>query len=221
VFKALQRLITGFTYFTGQLPDDKVVGGRGGSAMDEGLTPEEQHLLLKLARQALEDAVCNEPSKVLDLESLPPNLRKEGTTFVTLTRDGQLRGCIGGLEPYLPLAEDVRTHAVAAAFEDFRFPPLRPEELPEIKIEISRLTMPRVMDYDCQEDLLLRLRPGIDGVVLRDGRRQATFLPQVWEKIRDPELFLDQLCLKMGSPPNLWRLQRVQVFTYEVEKFEE
>jgi AmmeMemoRadiSam system protein A len=188
---------------------------------NERLSDEEKQILLRLAREAIEAAVNRRPLPPLDLNSLPPRLREPGVAFVTLTRRGQLRGCIGALEPYQPLAEDVREHAVAAALEDYRFPPVRPEELPEISIEISRLTPLQPLEYDSPEDLLRKLRPGVDGVVLRDGFRRATFLPQVWEKLPDPARFLDNLCLKMGAPRNLWRQKKLEVFTYQVEEFHE
>lgn len=108
----------------------------------------------------------------------------------------------------------MREHAVAAALEDFRFPPVRPEELSEIRIEVSYLTPLEPVEFDSPEELLSRLRPGVDGVVLRQGWRRATFLPQVWEQIPDPQEFLDHLCLKMGRPPRLlaqWRDRGVGV----------
>jgi AmmeMemoRadiSam system protein A len=115
----------------------------------------------------------------------------------------------------------VREHAIAAALEDYRFPPVRPEEVPRIRIEISRLTAPIPLKYERSEDLLKMLRPGVDGVVLRDGLRRATFLPQVWEKLPDPREFLEHLCLKMGVDASTWRYHKLQVYTYQVEEFHE
>jgi AmmeMemoRadiSam system protein A len=189
--------------------------------MAESLTYEERANLLRLARQALDLGVHSQPLAPLDLESLPPRLREPGATFVTLTRKGALRGCVGALEAYQPLAEDVREHAVSAALQDYRFPPVSPGELPEIEIEISRLTPPEPLDYASPEELLTRIRPGIDGVVLREGMRRATFLPQVWEKLPVPEDFLGQLCLKMGVDASYWRYKKLQVSTYQVEEFHE
>jgi AmmeMemoRadiSam system protein A len=134
---------------------------------------------------------------------------------------GQLRGCIGALEPYQPLAQDVREHAVAAALEDPRFPPVSERELSGIEIEVSRLTRPLPLDYKDASDLLSKLRPHVDGVILRDGLHRATFLPQVWEKIPDPAEFLDNLCYKMGTSPDLWRKKHLDVFTYQAEEFSE
>jgi AmmeMemoRadiSam system protein A len=178
-------------------------------------------MLMALARQALEAAVKGQPLPYLDLEGLPQPLRSTGVAFVTLTIGGELRGCIGGLEASLPLAEDVRQHAAAAAMQDYRFPPVCPEDLPHIKIEISRLTVPQPLNYNCPEDLLSRLRPGIDGVVLVDGMRRATFLPQVWERIPEPGQFLSLLCQKMGASPSLWQRRPLNVLVYQVEEFHE
>lgn len=189
--------------------------------MPTRLTPPEKAELLRLARQALEQAVRGEKFIPLDLSGLPVTLREQGASFVTLTRRGELRGCIGALTAYQPLAEDVREHAAAAALEDYRFPPVCREELAEISIEISRLTPPQPLDYQDGEDLLRRLRPGVDGVVLHDGIRRATFLPQVWEKIPDAGLFLGHLCEKMGAPKDLWRCKKLAVEIYEVEEFHE
>jgi len=185
------------------------------------LSPDERLFLLKLARQALEAGVRGEPAPKLDLQSLPPSLSQPGASFVTLTRGGDLRGCVGALEPYLPLAEDVQEHAIAAALQDYRFPPVQPAELADINIEVSRLTLPQDLDYSSPEDLLARLRPGVDGVTLIDGRRRATFLPQVWEKLPDGQTFLAHLCSKMGGPTDLWRKKKLRVQIYQVEEFHE
>lgn len=190
--------------------------------MNEGeLTHEEKQILLQLAREAIREAVNRHKLVPLALESLPPRLREVGAAFVTLTEFGELRGCIGTLEAYQPLAEDVREHAAAAALEDFRFPPVRPDEIDDLEIEISRLTEPWSLEYDNPLDLLHKLRPGIDGVVLKDEFRRATFLPQVWEKLPQPDQFLDHLCLKMGAQKSAWRVKKLKVLTYQVEEFRE
>ncbi|GAP14069.1 uncharacterized protein, PH0010 family [Longilinea arvoryzae] len=185
------------------------------------LSEDERKLLLRLARESIEAAVNEHPLPALNLEDLPTALRENGASFVTLTEDGELRGCIGALEAYQPLAEDVREHAVAAAQEDFRFYPVRPKEVPHIQIEISRLTPPQPLEYDTPEDLISRLRPGVDGVILRDGLRRATFLPQVWEKLPGPAEFLSHLCAKMGAAENTWRKKHLIVQIYQVEEFHE
>ncbi len=189
--------------------------------MSEPLSPEEKKTLLREARSALEHVVRGEKQPPLNLESLPPRLREEGASFITLTIRGNLRGCIGALEPYQPLAQDVREHAVAAALEDPRFPPVTPDELGKIEIEISRLTVPEPLAYENAEELLAKIRPQVDGVILRDGFRRATFLPQVWEKLPDKAEFLDNLCYKMGATPDTWRRKALEVLTYQVEEFHE
>lgn len=191
--------------------------------MEDKLTLEEQQILLRLARDAIERGVLGEKLSALDESSLPSNLREKGSSFITLTVRGELRGCIGGLEPYQSLAEDVREHALAAALRDPRFPAVREEELSGIQIEVSRLTRPVPLDYKDANDLLSKLRPHVHGVILRDGAtgRRGTFLPQVWEKISDPAEFLNNLCFKMGMSENAWRSRHLEVLTYEVEEFHE
>jgi uncharacterized protein len=183
------------------------------------LSQEEKSILLKLARQSIELAVNQSPLPDLKLEQYSPRLREKGASFVTLTEGGELRGCIGALEPYQPLVQDVCEHAAGAALEDYRFFPVTTDEVPGLEIEISCLTPSQRLSYTEPEELIQRLRPGIDGVVLRDGMRRATFLPQVWEKIPEPEAFLSQLCQKMGAPASLWRRKLLEVFTYQVEEF--
>lgn len=188
---------------------------------EEPLLPEERLLLLQLARQTIKEYLEEGEKHKIDIGSYPERLQKDGASFVTLTKRGELRGCVGALEAYQPLVEDVRDHALAAAFDDYRFIPLHPEELPDIEIEISRLTSPRPVEYTNSEELLLKIRPDIDGVILRDRQRRATFLPQVWEKLPQPEIFLSHLCQKMGCDPDLWRYKKLDVFTYQVEMFHE
>jgi uncharacterized protein len=190
--------------------------------MSNSLTHNEKQTLLKLARESLECAVNGKGLPALAAAQLTPALQAEGASFVTLTVHGNLRGCIGALEPYQPLADDVREHAAAAGLNDYRFPPVTAGELGEIEIEISRLTIPTPLAYANAEDLLGKLRPGVDGVILKDGPfRRATFLPQVWEKIPDAAEFLDNLCYKMGSPPDTWRRKNLEVLVYQVEEFRE
>ena len=189
--------------------------------MEDPLTSKEQTILLHLAREALECCIRGEPGSRLDPSTLTPRLLEEGASFVTLTMDGQSRGCVGALEPYQSLAEDVREHAVAAALEDPRFPAVSERELKQIRIEISRLTRPIPLDYLDAVDLIAKLRPHVDSVILWDGPRRSTFLPQVWEKIPNPVEFLENLCYKMGVDPHLWEKKHLNVYTYQVEEFHE
>ena len=193
---------------------------RTGASADQ-LTGEERNILLRLAREALVRGVLGQALPELKQENLTPRLTEPGATFVTLTIDRELRGCIGSLEPTRPLAEDVRVHAVAAALEDYRFPPVREEEISKISIEISRLTSPVILDYENSEELLNKIRPGVDGIILMQGTRRATFLPQVWKKVPEKEIFLSMLCRKMGMPSDEWQGNSLQVFTYQVEEFHE
>lgn len=189
--------------------------------MQDELTPEERNTLLRLAREAMEHGVRGEQLPALDESVLSAKLREEGASFVTLTVRGELRGCIGALEPYQPLAQDVREHAAAAALEDPRFPPVGERELNGIQIEVSRLTRPVPLDYQDANDLLSKLRPHVDGVIIRDAFHRATFLPQVWEKIPNTAEFLNNLCYKMGVRPDAWRTHHFDVLTYQVEEFHE
>ena len=185
------------------------------------LTKEEKGLLLKLARRSIELTVTGHRLPVLNLAEYSLPLQERGASFVTLTENSELRGCIGALEAYQPLVQDVCEHAADAAMEDPRFQPVRPREVSLLKIEISRLTPQVPLPYERPEDLPRLLRPGIDGVVVRDGMHRATFLPQVWEKVESPAEFLSHLCLKMGAPPNYWQKKVLQVSIYQVEEFEE
>lgn len=185
------------------------------------LSDGERQTLLRIARESIEATVKGENLPPLDLTSLTPSLQESGASFVTLTLRGDLRGCIGTLEAHQPLAVDVREHAIAAALNDPRFPPVNQTELNRIHIEVSRLTAPHELDYSTSADLLAKLRPHVDGVILKHGVRRATFLPQVWEKIPDPAEFLTQLCYKMGERGNAWHDSKLQVFIYHVEEFHE
>jgi AmmeMemoRadiSam system protein A len=189
--------------------------------INDRLTPEEKQTLLELARKSLEAGVRRLPLPTIDLNALSHALRAEGASFVTLTVHGDLRGCIGALEPYQSLAEDVREHAVAAGLEDYRFPQVQENELKKIQIEVSRLTIPKRLEYEDAGDLLSKLHPNTDGVILRDGIQRATFLPQVWEKIPDSASFLANLCYKMGAAPDIWKRKHLEVLIYHVEEFHE
>ncbi len=149
-----------------------------------------------------------------------PELAKPGATFVTLTQNGQLRGCIGSLEASRPLATDVAENAVAAAFRDPRFPPLASDELARTRVEVSLLEASQPMDFIDETDALARLRPGIDGLILTHGHRRSTFLPQVWESLPDPRRFMAQLKLKAGLPVDFWD-EEITLARYGVQKWKE
>ena len=186
------------------------------------LTEEEGKILLGVAREALEAGVCGLPLPTLRGRGFPDRLWEPGAAFVTLrTKDtGRLRGCIGSIIATRPLIEDVQAHAVDAALHDPRFPPVTPPELPNLALEVSYLTPLQPLAYSSPQELLERLRPGVDGVLMREGWRQATFLPQVWHSLPNPIDFLSHLCLKMGSEPGCWQ-RMPEVFTYQVQAFQE
>jgi AmmeMemoRadiSam system protein A len=147
-------------------------------------------------------------------------LAEPGSAFVTLTQAGELRGCIGSLEPRRPLAVDVQYNAVDAALGDPRFPPLRPEELGQTDIEVSVLGEPSPIQFADRAELLGQLRPGVDGLILAARGRRGTFLPQVWEQLPTPELFLSHLVRKAGLPTGYWGGD-VRIWRYTVTAFEE
>lgn len=191
--------------------------------MDNTYTPQEKHLLLSLARETLQRITNGQEPPAVDLSALPPALAEERACFVTLRQrgNGRLRGCTGTLLPRRSLAEEVVAMTIQTAFYDPRFPPVRAYEVPDLQIEISVLTPPQPLDFRDPDELLRKLRPGVDGVTLRLGHRRATFLPQVWESYPDPEEFLSLLSQKMGAAPDAWRDPRIQVETYQAIVFEE
>jgi uncharacterized protein len=182
------------------------------------LTSDDKSELLQLARYAVHMAVNRCPLPELVLENYSTILQAPGASFVTITQAGKLRGCIGAIEAYQPLVQDVCEHALSAALYDYRFSPIHPQDVPLLKIEISRLSPLLPLHYHQPEDLLQLLRPFVDGVVFEDGKRRATFLPQVWEKIDTVGEFLDCLAEKMCVQPDYWRQKKLAVFTYQVEK---
>ena len=150
----------------------------------------------------------------------PEILQKPGACFVTLTRDGALRGCIGSLEACRPLLDDLRSNALAAALRDPRFPPLTAAELPDVDIEVSVLGTPQALVFSSEAEALSRLRPGIDGVILTAGGSRATFLPQVWEQLPDPAEFIGRLKQKAGLPASYWGPD-IRLATYPVRAIHE
>lgn len=146
-------------------------------------------------------------------------LQAPGAVFVTLHTDGELRGCVGSLEPQRPLGTDVDANARASAVQDRRFRPLSAEDLPRTAIEVSVLSPTRQQHATSEGDAAALLRPGVDGVVLRWRDRRGTFLPSVWEVIPEPREFVERLRLKAGIPEDVW--PEVVFETYTVSRFEE
>lgn len=175
---------------------------------------------LTIAREAILSAFENSQIDTNALLRAYPDLAQSYATFVTLTLHGKLRGCIGSLIAHRPLVEDLISNAKSAAFRDPRFAPLSPEEFSEIRIEVSLLTPPQRVDYHSKSELKGLIRPLIDGVILRHGNHQATFLPQVWDDLEDFDSFFDHLGMKagLGADP---LSHHPEIYTYQVQKFEE
>jgi AmmeMemoRadiSam system protein A len=172
--------------------------------------------LLRLARASIGEKL----GKPLPVDARHARLHEPGATFVTLTQQGQLRGCIGSIEAHRPLAQDVRENAQAAAFRDPRFSPLAVEEFEVTSVEVSLLTPALPLAFRDEADFMAQLRPGVDGIVFQYGRHRSTFLPQVWESLPEPQQFMQQLKRKAGLPPNFWH-ETVTIARYEVTKWKE
>jgi len=195
----------------------------GGCAMAKNISEKEGRFLLALARNSILQEFDKYEGELLSTipDSSQDILKQPRGVFVSLHQKGSLKGCIGIIEPEKPLYEGVIDNAKHAAFHDSRFRPLSLEELKDIKIEVSVLTCPEKVEYQDGKDLTGKIRPDIDGVIIRKNSRSATFLPQVWKQLKDPDLFLQQLCLKAGLPPDEWQRGGLIVSTYQVQAFEE
>ncbi len=176
--------------------------------------------LLRLARASILHGLETGRPLAVDLADFDPELAAPGASFVTLHRQGELRGCIGSLEAHRPLVVDVAENAFAAAFRDPRFSPLAVDEFDDLEIEISVLSPPEPMAFTDEADLLRQIRPGVDGLILEDMGRRGTFLPSVWAQLPRREDFLAHLKLKAGLPPGHWS-PTVRVWRYTTESFAE
>jgi AmmeMemoRadiSam system protein A len=177
---------------------------------------EKGRVLLTLARNAIAQHF-GLPAKPVDE---PGWLSEPGATFVTLTQQGNLRGCIGSLEAHRPLGQDVSLNALASAFRDPRFPPLDERELAATRVEVSLLSQQQPMQFVDEADALAQLRPGTDGIVFECGAYRSTFLPQVWEQLPQPYQFMAHLKRKAGLPESFWSPE-VKLYRYTVEKWKE
>lgn len=191
------------------------------AAVAPEFSPPERRFMLELARAALANAVIQADNSPLPLAQVPLGLVEAKACFVTLTKHGSLRGCVGNLMPHASLYQTIIENVRRAALSDPRFPPVQANELPELKIEISLLNEARPLRYASPEQLLALLHPNQDGVLLRIGARLAMFLPQVWQQIPDKEQFLARLAQKAGCPPAAWRAEDASVSVYSVESFGE
>lgn len=185
------------------------------------MTKEEQKILLQLARKTIDYFSQTGSYLTVDELKIPFSLKKKHGNFVTLTINGELRGCIGYLDGQNELWQDIVHNAVAAGFEDPRFPPLTQGEISLIHIEISILSQPKMFDYATDDELLSYFRNNRPGVILKQGIRQATYLPQVWGDFSDPSEFLSSLCTKAGLPGWAWENHEAEIYIYTAEYFEE
>jgi len=194
--------------------------GSGGEAPEVVVSLDEQarEILRQVALESIKHGLARARSLPVTPGSFPAPLEEPGAVFVTLEREGQLRGCIGSYLARRPLVEDVAENAYAAAFLDPRFQPLSSGELLGLELHISLLTPPVPVEAQGRDELLAILRPGVDGLLLEDPPHRATFLPQVWEALPDPEEFLDHLFMKSGLPMGHWsstlRFQRYTVLEF-------
>lgn len=186
-------------------------------------------LLIKLARKSILQALSEDQNQKKigdDTAYFKENLssffltEKRGT-FVTLHKNQALRGCIGNIEPVKTIFSGVMDNARHAAFSDSRFSPLSREEFHHIDIEVSILTPPEKVRYSTPHDLIEKLTPCIDGVIIKKRYHSATFLPQVWEQLNTHEQFLSHLCIKAGLDGDAWKKENIEVLKYQVQFFEE
>ncbi|MCK4705335.1 MAG: AmmeMemoRadiSam system protein A [Gammaproteobacteria bacterium] len=171
-----------------------------------------------IAYDSIKSGVTSGKALSIDLSKMNTALNTKRATFVTLQKHGELRGCIGMLEPIRPLAEDVAHNAFAAAFSDPRFSPLQAHELEQLDIHISILGTPEKMLFDSEDDLLTQIRPNIDGLIMEEGQRRGTFLPSVWQSVQDKKEFLNHLKMKSGLASNYWS-NSIKIQRYTVEEF--
>ncbi|MFA6268750.1 MAG: AmmeMemoRadiSam system protein A [archaeon] len=185
------------------------------------LSSKEKAFCLALAKQSILYSLSNHSLFKLnetELNKVPKKLFENKACFVTLKLNNDLRGCIGHLQSVQPLYEDVIENAYSAAFSDSRFSPLTEEEFEYVKIEISILTDPIELNFKDPSDLLKKITPKKDGLILKKGPKSATFLPSVWEEIHTKEEFLAELCLKAGLSSSAWEENGMKVFTYSAIK---
>ncbi|KEQ19081.1 AmmeMemoRadiSam system protein A [Endozoicomonas numazuensis] len=188
--------------------------------MDLNLSEQDKQCLLHLARSTIATACIEGTVPELDSAQFPTKLQMHLATFVTLQKFGELRGCIGSLTPEKPLIEDIACNAFASAFKDQRFFPVTESELNDLNIEISILPPMTPLPIKSEEDLLQQIRPGIDGLLIQGDDHKATFLPQVWEQLTDPNEFLLHLKRKAGFQSHEWP-EDMKCFSYQCLKFKE
>lgn len=175
--------------------------------------------LLQLARDSIGHGLIHGEALPVRVNEYETELRQARACFVTLHKDGQLRGCIGSLEALRPLVKDVSENAYSAAFRDPRFNPLSKNEFDQLSISISVLTPASDISFDSEQDLIAQIEPNVDGLILQEGSRRGTFLPSVWEQLPETKQFLQHLKLKAGLSTEYWS-DTVRVSRYQTESFE-
>jgi uncharacterized protein len=180
------------------------------------LTKVQRQLLLALAKASIQNGLLTGRPITVDWAACPAEFKEKTATFVTLHVNHQLRGCIGALEAIRPLAEDIAHNAFSAAFKDSRFPPLQAGEFKDLEIHLSILSPAEPVALTSEQDLITKLRPGIDGLILQEGHRRGTFLPSVWGQLTKPQEFLQHLKLKAGLAPDYWS-DKIRVYRYQTE----
>ncbi len=178
----------------------------------------ERRQLIDVAWGSIRHGLASGDPAPVNPTDFPPRLCEPGAAFVTLHLHGALRGCVGHLEAIRPLVVDVADNAFAAAFRDPRFQPLEAGELADLSLEVSVLTPAEPLQFESQEDLLAQLRPGVDGVILKDRGARGTFLPAVWDSLPEPHRFLAELKRKAGLPSDHWS-DSLKVWRYRTETF--
>ncbi|HID81975.1 MAG TPA: AmmeMemoRadiSam system protein A [Chromatiales bacterium] len=184
------------------------------------LTDEQRSQLLQVARKSIHEGCEKNAPLPVDVKKFEAALQNKGASFVTLKIEEALRGCIGTLEASRPLVQDVSSHAFAAAFTDPRFSPVTRDELELITISISVLTPAEKIEFKDELDLLEKINPGVDGLILEAGRYRGTFLPAVWKSLPEKIDFLQQLKRKAGLPENYWS-EEISVSRYHTVEFAE
>jgi len=182
------------------------------------LSDNHRQILKDLAKASIEHGLNYGRPLQVNLTTIADELTVQQATFVTLEKQGQLRGCIGMLEASRPLAEDIVENSYAAAFSDPRFPPLNEFELDDLSIHLSILSPAELIPCESEAELIQQLRPDIDGIILDDDRHRATFLPSVWKSLTDPVDFIRHLKQKAGLPINDWSPD-LRAYRYTTESF--
>lgn len=178
------------------------------------ISDEHKEQLKEVASQSILHGLEHGKPLPVTIADYPAPLQVEAATFVTLHKLGALRGCIGMLEAVQPMVRDVANNAFSAAFSDPRFPAVERDEFAQLDISLSLLSSAMEMVFSSETEVLEKLSPHVDGVILQDGGRRSTFLPSVWEQLPEPAEFLAQLKVKAGLPRDHWSgTMSIQTYT--------